>query len=129
MNSLTTSHPTTENTVKIVVTEVIGDHLCIASEDGQKVYEQITAAFEEGKNVILSFKDIQESVPAFMDTAIGQLYKHFTKEQIQKKLRVVDIDADGADDIENAVYWTKEYLKDPEKFRKAGRDFLGVNDE
>ena len=51
MNSLTSSHPQSENAAKIVVTEVIGDTLCITSEDGQKVYQQIAAAFKEGKKV------------------------------------------------------------------------------
>jgi hypothetical protein len=56
MNSLTSSHPQSENAAKIVVTEVIGNTLCITSEDGQKVYQQIAAAFKEGKKVILGFK-------------------------------------------------------------------------
>lgn len=53
MNSLASTHPQTENTVTIVVTDVIDDTLCIASEDGQKVYDQIAAAFKQGKNVIV----------------------------------------------------------------------------
>ncbi len=129
MNSLIYSHPQTENTVKIVVTEVISDNLCIASEDGQKVYEQIAAAFKEGKNVILSFGNVTETVPAFMDTAIGQLYEHFTEEQIEAGLSAIDIDANAADDIKNAVYWKKEYLKDPQRFREAAQEFLGDEDE
>jgi len=129
MNSLIYSHPQTENTVKMVVTEVISDNLCIASEDGQKVYEQIAAAFKEGKNVILSFGNVTETVPAFMDTDIGQLYEHFTEEQIEAGLSAIDIDANAADDIKNAVYWKKEYLKDPQRFREAAQEFLGDEDE
>lgn len=129
MNSLASTHPQTENTVTIVVTDVIDDTLCIASDDGHKVYEQIAAAFKEGKSVILSFKNVEETTPAFMDTAIGQLYEHFTEDQIKPSLSFVDLDQDAADDIENAVYWTKEYLKDPQRFREAAREFLGDEDE
>lgn len=91
------------------------------------MYEQIVAAFKEGQNVILSFINIEETIPAFMDSAIAQLYKHFTEEKVQGSLRVVDINADGLEDIQNAVYWTKEYLKYPEKFKAVAREFLGTN--
>lgn len=129
MNSLTSTPNQTENTITIVVTDVIGDTLCIASDDGQKVYEQIADAFKEGKSVVLSFKNVEETTPAFMDTAIGQLYEHFTEEQINASFSFVDADPDAVDDIENAVYWTKEYLKDPQRFKEAAREFLGDEDE
>jgi len=58
MNSLTEIHPQTA--IAIVITEVIGDNLCIASEDAQKVYDRIAVAFKSSKNVILSFKDAED---------------------------------------------------------------------
>lgn len=129
MNSLTSSHPQTENAVTIIVTEVIGDTLCIACEDGQKVYEQIAAAFKEGKCVTIDFKNVEETVPACMDTMIGQLYEHFPEEQIEASLSIVNANSDAADDIRNAIYWTKEYLKDPQRFREAARELMGDEDE
>ncbi|MCL1463176.1 MULTISPECIES: STAS-like domain-containing protein [Argonema] len=125
MNSLIYSHPQTENTVKIVVTEVIGDNLCIASDDGQKVYELIATAFKEGKNVILSFKNGEDITPAFLSDAIGHLYATFPEEQIQTSLSVIDIDTDDADMIDDAIYWTKQYLKDPQRFEAAAREAFG----
>jgi len=38
MNVLSYAHPKIENAVTIVINEVIGDSLCIACEDGQKLY-------------------------------------------------------------------------------------------
>ncbi|MFB2917435.1 STAS-like domain-containing protein [Aerosakkonema funiforme] len=118
-----------DDIVKIVVTEVVGDNLCICCGDGQKVYDRISAAFQQGKKAIVSFLGVKETVPAFMDTAIAQLYEHFTEEEIETKLSAIDIDADGIDDIKNAVYWKKEYLKDPQRFREAARKSLGDEDE
>ncbi|MBD2184464.1 STAS-like domain-containing protein [Aerosakkonema funiforme] len=118
-----------DDIVKIVVTEVVGGNLCICCGDGQKVYDRISAAFQAGKKAIVSFLGVKETVPAFMDTAIAQLYEHFTEEEIEAKLSAIDIDADGIDDIKNAVYWKKEYLKDPQRFREAARKSLGDEDE
>lgn len=129
MNSLTASHPQAENAVKIVVTEVIGDTLCIASEDGQKVYEQIVAAFKEGKKVILSFKNGEDITPAFLSDAIGHLYATFPEEQIQASLSVVDMAPDDQDMIEDVIYWAKQYLKDPQRFRDAARQAFGEDYE
>lgn len=129
MNPLTSFHPQTENTVTLVLTEVVGDNLCIATDDAQKVYEQIAAAFKQGKKVILSFKDAEDLTWPFLSDAIGQLYENFSEEQIQTSLSFVDITPDDLEFIDDVVYWKKEYLKDPQRFKEATREFLGDEDE
>ena len=124
--SLTTfSEPKTENAVTIVVTEAIADTLCLASGDGQKLYEQIAPLIKEGKNVIIDFQNVEETTPAFMDEAIAKLYEDFPEERVEKLLGFINIDSHAAYDIEDAVYWTKEYLKDPQRFKEAGLKVLG----
>lgn len=129
MNSLTSSHPQSENAAKIVVTEVIGDTLCITSEDGQKVYQQIAAAFKEGKKVILDFKNGEDFTWPFFSNAIGQLYENFPEDHIQASLSIVDISPEDRNFIEDVIYWKKEYLKDPQRFKEAAQEFLGDEDE
>lgn len=126
---LTTYPITSSDTITIVVTEAIGDTLCMVPDDGQKLYDLIAAAFKQGKNVILDCQNIEETTPGFFDSAIGQLYKHFSEDQIEASLSLVDADRNVAYDIKNAVYWTKEYLKDPQRFKEAAREFLGDDDE
>jgi len=127
MNSLTEIHPQTA--IAIVITEVIGDNLCIASEDAQKVYDRIAAAFKSSKSVILSFKDAEDLTWPFLSDAIGQLYESFPYEQIQSSLSFVDITADDREFIEDVVYWKKRYLEDPQRFREAAQELLGDEDE
>lgn len=74
MSFLTSLPLTAEDTMAIVVTEVIGHNLCIASEDGEKVCDRITAAFNSGKKVMLSFRDTQEVTSAFLADAIGHKF-------------------------------------------------------
>ncbi len=75
MTSITSSHhPQTESEVTIAVTEVIGDTVCIASLDGQKVFERIAAALKEGKKVTVSFKDAEDITPAFLADAVVWIF-------------------------------------------------------
>ncbi|HEY9848178.1 MAG TPA: STAS-like domain-containing protein [Leptolyngbyaceae cyanobacterium] len=113
------------NKVKIVVAEVIGDNLCIASEDGRKVYEKIANAFKEGKKAIVSFQDAEDVTSAFLAEAIGHLYAEFPEQQIASCLNVVDIEPDDAADLEDTIFWVKKYLEDPEKWEAAAREAFG----
>ena len=103
--------------------------MCIASEDGQKVYEQIKCAFKEDKNVIVSFKHAEDFTWPFLDDAIGQLYAAFPEKQIDALLSIVNIAPDDAEFIEDVIYLRKEHLKDPQRFKEAAREFLYDNDE
>ena len=126
MNFLTSIPPHVENAAKISVYDVVGyDGICVASEDGVKVYEQIAAALKEGKDVILSFKDVQETTPAFLSDAIARLYANFPEGQIESSLSIVDIHSDDTEDIGYVVEDMKEYLKDPQRFIDAWREVLG----
>lgn len=129
MNSLTSTPNQTENTDTIVVTDVIGDTLCIAAQDGQKVYEQIAAAFKEGKNVIVSFKNGEDITSAFLSEAIAQLYAKFSEKQIDASLTVIDIDPDDLADLGYVIRDMKEYLLDPQRFRDAAREAFGEDYE
>ncbi len=128
MSSLTASTQNTE-TVTLSVTEIIKDNLCIASEDGQKVYDRVAKAFKEGKSVVLSFKNCEDFTRGFLIDAIGQLYESFSEVQIRNSLSIVDIEPEDAEYIEDVICWTKRYLADPERFKEAAREFLGDDDE
>lgn len=122
MNLTTFSEPKTDNAVTIVVMEAIDEELY---PDPGKLYDQIFPLIKEGKNVIVDFQNFEESTPAFMDLAIGELYEHFPAEQIEKSLSFINTDEEVAFDIEDVVFWTKEYLKDPVRYNNAAREALG----
>jgi len=128
MSSLATNIKT-ENTVKMVVTEIIGSHLCITIANAQKVNRAIAAAFKEGKKVILSFQDAEDLTWGFLSDSIGQLYLDFPEEQIKDSLSFVDITDDDLEFIEDVVYWKKEFLKAPERYKEAAREFLEIDDD
>jgi hypothetical protein len=114
-----------QKALKISIFEVVGSPLCVASDDGQKVYERLAAAIREGRSVTISFHNISTLTSAFLNAAIGQLYGVFSEDQIRTLLNVEDMQPDDLVLLKRVVETAKEYFKDPQKFDQAVRDELG----
>jgi hypothetical protein len=111
---------------EIVITpfEIVGGSLCVASDDGQKVFERIAAALRDGQEVVVSFHNVTSLTSAFLNAAIGQLYGSFSEEQIRARLRVRDMAPEDLALLKRVVDTAKAYFKDPERFKKAERAAL-----
>lgn len=113
-----------KNNLVISVFEIVGNPLCVASGDGQKIYDRLAAALKERRKVTLSFHNVTLLTSAFLNSAIGQLYGTFNEDQIRALLEVQDIQSDDLDLLKRVVDTAKEYFKDPDKFDQAVRDVL-----
>lgn len=111
--------------ITIGVFEIVGSPLCVASDDGQRVFERIASALKEERIVTLSFLNISSLTSAFLNAAIGQLYGSFREEQIRAQLKVKDIQPDDLALLKRVVDTAKEYFKDPKRFDKAVQEALG----
>ena len=113
------------NNLALSIFEIVGSPLCVASSDGQKVYDRLAAALKEGRGVTLSFHNITTLTSAFLNAAIGQLYGTFSEEQIRSLLKVQDMQSDDLALLKRVVETAKQYFKDPQKFDQAVRETLG----
>ena len=111
--------------IRIAIFEVVGNALCVASGDGQKVYERIARALQEGCRVVLSFRNVTTLTSAFLNAAIGQLYGQFNEERIRSLLRVKDMQPDDIALLKRVVDTAKLYFKDPQRFEQAVREDPG----
>lgn len=111
----------------ISIFEIVGSPLCVASGDGQKVYERLAAALHKGMSVTLSFHNVTTLTSAFLNAAIGQLYGKFSEEHIRSLLKVRDMPLDDLALLKRVVETAKQYFKDPRRFDQAVRDELGDN--
>ena len=105
--------------VTISVFEIAGSPLCVASDDGQKVYDRISSALKEDRNVTLSFLNVSSVTSAFLNAAIGQLYGTFSEDEIRSKLKVKDMQPDDLALLKRVVDTAKQYFKDPKRFNRA----------
>lgn len=89
--------------------------MCVASGDGQKVYERLTAILKENRGVTLSFHNVSTLTPAFLNVAIGQLYGEFSDEKIRALLKVQDMQPDDLALLKRVVETAKEYFKNRQR--------------
>ena len=116
---------------EVNVVETVGSAFCVASDDGQKVYEVIADALRADREVRVSFAGIEDLTSAFLNSAIGQLYNgEFTDEYLRAHL----LPPAGASQedlvlLKRVVQRAKEFFGNPAPFREAARAALGADDE
>ncbi|MBF0509691.1 MAG: STAS-like domain-containing protein [Deltaproteobacteria bacterium] len=111
------------------VYEIVGNSLCVASDDGRKVYDQIVAALRVGRKITLSFHDVTFLTAAFLHTAFGQLYGSFLEEDIRSNIQLTDIEPDDLILLERVVDSAKACLEDPGRFKETIRNVLEEEDD
>ncbi len=110
---------------RIDVFNVIGGALCIEADDGQIIYENIQRAFTNGTKIIISFKNIEIVTTAFLNTAIGQLYRDYTREEIISRISFEDISDDVKVKIKRVNQTAKLFYEDPERLKRTLKEVLG----
>ncbi|MDE0466356.1 MAG: STAS-like domain-containing protein [Candidatus Poribacteria bacterium] len=103
--------------IRISLFEVVGSPLCVASDDGQKVYKRLATALKTDRDVSLSFHNITALTAAFLNAAIGQLYGTFSEEKIRSHLKVEDAEQDDLALLKRVVDNAKLYFKDPKRYK------------
>jgi len=118
-----------KESITLSVFEIVGSPLCVASDDGEKVYERIEKAIKQGLSVSLSFMNITSLTSAFLNAAIGQLYGVFSEDDIRAKLAVSDMEPDDLALLKRVVETAKVYFQDPPRFAEVKRNALEEDDE
>lgn len=114
-----------KNSITLSIFEIVRSPLCIASDDGQKVYRRIAAGLKDGTNVTVSFLSVSSLTAAFLNAAIGQLYGRFKEDQIRSQLKVKDIEPEDLALLKRVIGTATQYFEDPKRFNKAVQDTLG----
>lgn len=110
-----------KNNITLAIFEIVGSRLCVASDDGQKVFRRIVAGLKEGTHITISFVNVSSLTAAFLNAAIGQLYGRFKEDQIRSQLKVKEMQSEDRALLKRVVDTAKEYFKDPDRFKKAER--------
>ncbi len=110
--------------VTIRIYNVIGGGLCADTTDGEKVYALVNKALQEMKKVVLSFQNVELVTTAFLNVAIGQLYKDYDETFIEKTLITVDIDEIDRSRIKDVKDTAILYYEDPERLQRSIDEIL-----
>lgn len=109
----------------INIFNTVGSSFCVESEDGQKVFEFISKAFNENRTVVLSFLNVGMLTTAFLNSAIGQLYGVFPEEKIKSSLQVENLSQSGMVSLKRVVETAKLFYKDPDAMQRSINEVLG----
>lgn len=77
--------------MNIKVVDLINSEFAVSPEDGDILYNKVRDLIKEEKETVLDFKKIDLMTTAFLNNAIGKLYKEFTKEQLNKYIKIENI--------------------------------------
>jgi hypothetical protein len=117
--------------VLIRVFDVTGTPLCVSSADGQLVFDKLAPVLREGRQVILSFAQVETLISAFLNTAIGQLYgdPQLNEDKIRELLSVRDMAPEDVALLKRVVDNAKRYFANPQAFDQAWKDEVGNDQE
>ena len=118
----------TQEMTKITVIEVAGTECCVAARDGQKVHDRIRAAFCESRSVEVSFEGISDITPAFLNSAVGQLYGSIPADGIEINISFTDIPKEDEFILKRIIERAKTYFENAYSCRKVISDELGGED-
>lgn len=116
--------------VLLKIYEIVGGPVWVSTEDGQKVYEKIIAAFKAGRAVELSFANQSNLIAAFLNAAIGQLYNgEFAEEFLRNNLSVVDISTEDRERLGLTLSNAKRYFANRPQYDAAWHQEVGDDEE
>lgn len=107
------------------IVSIVGDSFCVEADDGIKVFELIKTVLSENRQVTLSFLNVEMLTTAFLNTAIGQLYRDFPEDLIKERLKVENLTQSGLVSLKRVVDTAKLYYKDPDAMQRSINDILG----
>ena len=111
-------------TIKKMVYQIVGNEICVESDDGKKVYDVICEFLRKKQPIILSFENVEMLTSAFLNTAIGVLYKDFSEEEVKNLLKVENLSPTDTMLLKRVVDTAKLYYKDPERMEKSVKEIL-----
>lgn len=106
------------------VYQIVGSDICVDANDGELVYNVIVKFIENNKPIVLSFLNVSILTSAFLNTAIGMLYKDFSEEKIKSLVSVQDISDSDRFLLKRVVDNAKIYYKNPERIEQSVREIL-----
>lgn len=113
------------STTKTSIFNIVGNSLCIEATDGERVFQLVSKAMRENRAVELSFLNVEMLTSAFLNTAIGQLYRDFSEETILKLCQIVDMQPSDTALLQRVIATAKQFYANPKRLDDSVRSILG----
>ncbi len=111
----------------IKLNDLISCQKGITPDEGQPVYDKLIASLQEGQKIVLDFKGVEILTTAFLNVAIGNLYKDYNSERLRELLSFENLDDATARRIKKVTDNAKEFYKNQEGFSQMVKEVLNEN--
>lgn len=80
------------NAIRINIFNEVEGRAAVSAEDGEAIFEKLNQALKNNKTVVLDFLNVEIITAAFLNTAVGSLYKEeYTPEFLNNSIKVENI--------------------------------------
>ncbi|WP_407538853.1 STAS-like domain-containing protein [Deinococcus radiomollis] len=113
---------------KVSLVNIAKTSVCTSSEDGIRVYDTIITEFTKNHIVDLSFKDVKYVISAFLNAAIGQLYKDYSDTYLRERLALSHVNNEQLEILREVIANAKKYYTNMALYEEHRREILGDDD-
>lgn len=106
------------------VSEYTTLNIGVSSDEGDKINTRINEYLKKYEIVELDFSGLTLLTAAFLNAAIGQLYKDYTSDELSARLKLVNVNSDDASRFKLVTDRAKEYFKDKKSFNESTNKIL-----
>jgi len=96
----------------INIFDVVGGKAAVSTEDGERLFETISAFLEKDIEVVLDFANIETLITTFLNAAIGQLYSKYDSPFLRERLSVRDLQPEDRKRMIDVIEGAKEYFEE-----------------
>ena len=114
--------------MKCIVHEIVGGEDAITFDDGQSVHEQIKPELDANHEVELDFDGVSVFASPFFNAAVGQLLKSTKPEDLNRLLRIINLNSTGYGVLRRVIENAKEYYASKD-YREAQTKILQQMDD
>ena len=78
--------------MELMIKDIIGSNIASDNEQGDLIFDQIVSGVDNHeKQIFLDFSDLKLITTAFLNNAIGMLYKKYSTQELKGLLKVKNI--------------------------------------
>lgn len=101
------------------ISEYTALNIGVSSDEGDKINVIINQYLKDYQIVELDFSELTLLTTAFLNAAIGQLYKDYTSEVLSSRLKLTNVSPDDTSRFKLVTDRAKEYFKDRDSFKES----------
>ncbi|MFO3727286.1 STAS-like domain-containing protein [Butyricimonas muris] len=111
--------------IVLKISDLTALDIAVSSDEGDKIYNRIVRILSEYEVLVLDFQGIMLLTTAFLNAAIGQLYKDYSSEELSLRLKLMNVNDDDLPLFKKVTDRAKEYFNNADSFKRTTNEILG----